>query len=168
MSNHNFVNLFKYIGILLASSMMPIIMLIFFLNFPIYEYFPSLRESDLVYSWLIINTFIFLVLIYFIIPILITIIAIKHHWSIYLDKFFNSFIVPTILFFLALVVTVIYKHLYYIGKGSTCLLYIYYAIVPQYCLIYIVVLIHNIHRKYSQQCKKLSNFINKFRNMNNE
>ena len=75
-----------------------------------------------------------------------------------------SMLVRNILFFLAIVVTLIYNHLaYFTGQGSVYLLYIYYAIVPPYCLIYFVILTNNICRRCPNQCKKISKFINKFR-----
>lgn len=147
--NKNLIGIFKYLTVILMSVFLPILLLIFCLNFKIYNYYPTLRQYDDILLTVIGFILILFTLIYFTVPIIITIIAIKYHWSTYLDKFFNSFIVPTILFFLAIVITVIYKHLaYFSGQGNAFLLDIYYAIVPPYCLIYLVILIHNIRRKY--------------------
>ena len=144
------IGLIKYVSILGLEIILPIvwflsILSIFFI--PDSHIYPNIIATTRFISWLILV--IVLPIIYLLLPIITTILAIKYHWSTYLDKFFNSFIVPTILFFLAIVVTIIYKHLaYFSGQGGECLLDIYYAIVPPYCLIYLVILIHNIRRKY--------------------
>ena len=170
MNNKNIIGIFVYVVTMTVVAILP--------SLCVHSFFYALECSQndscsssitLVENILLILGIFVTPILYFLLPIIATILAIKNHWSTYLDKFLNSFIVPTILFFLAIVVTLIYNHLaYFTGQGSVYLLYIYYAIVPPYCLIYFVILINNICRRCPNQCKKISKFINKFRGIHIE
>lgn len=150
MNNKNIIGIFIYIITMIIVATIP--------SLCVYSFFYALEcgqdatcssSISLIESILLTLGIFVTPILYCLLPIITTILAIKYHWSTYLDKFFNSFIVPTILFFLAIVITVIYKHLaYFSGQGNAFLLDIYYAIVPPYCLIYLVILIHNMINKF--------------------
>ena len=147
--NKNLIGLFKYITAISVSVFLPILLLIFCVNFKIYNYYPSLRQYDNILLTVIGYILILFILIYFIIPIIITIIAIKHHWSSYLDKFFNQLKLPTIILGIVIAVIIIYEKYHIITDFSYNRFWVwfYYAIIPPYCLIYSVILIHNIYKK---------------------
>ena len=169
MVNKNIIGLFVYVVIMMVVAILPSLCTHSFFYALECGQDASCSNSMSLMKSILLAFGIFVTPIFFcLLPVITTIFAIKYHWSTYLDKFFNSFIVPTALFFLALVVTLIYKHLsYFTGQGSTCLLDIYYAIVPQYCLIYIVIFGNIICQNYPDLCKKLKTFISKFRGFHN-
>jgi len=105
--NRDILGLNKYLFIILMPVILSILLLYFCLNFRIYEYYPSLLVYDNKISSVIIFLFLILFVLYFIIPIVFTIIAIKQHWSSYLDKFFNQLKLPTIVFIMAVVIMLI-------------------------------------------------------------
>ena len=116
--------------------------------------------ASLLESVLVVLGIFFAPILYFLLPILVTILAIKYHWSYYLDTFFNQFKYPTFIFIMVLFIIFIYQHFHLLeGNGSTFLVLFYDAIVPPYCLIYLVILVHNICRKYTNQLKKIKDFI---------
>ena len=123
---------------------------------------------------MIVFILLLLIIIYFTIPIIVTTKAIKHHWSRYLDKFFNQLKLPTLVL-LILIPLLIFGYRYErIGSYDAISLYLRYfqlvlaSLIPPSCLIYLVILVHNIRRKYPNQCKKITDFLNKFRGMNKE
>ena len=143
------IGILKYLTVILVSVFLPILLLIFCVNFKIYNYYPSLRQYDDILLTVIGYILILFILIYFIIPIIITIIAIKHHWSSYLDKFFNQLKLPTIILVIIITIIIIYeKYSIMINPSyNRFWVWFYYAIIPPYCLIYSVILIHNIYKK---------------------
>jgi hypothetical protein len=143
------IGILKYLTVILVSVFLPILLLILCLNFKIYNYYPSLRQYDDILLTVIGYIFILFILIYFIIPILATILAIKHHWSKYLDNFFNQLKLPTIILGIVIAVIIIYEkyHIMIDFSYSRFWVLFYYAIIPPYCLIYSVILIHNIYQK---------------------
>jgi len=119
----------------------------------------GLSESNLIIPNFIaiIGAIIFFItpIIYFILPVVVTTKAIKNHWSSYLDKFFNQLKYPTFIFMVVLFIIFVYKHFELLdGNHSTFLWDFYYVVIPPYCLIYLIILIHNIRKKYPNQCKK--------------
>ncbi len=87
-------------------------------------------------------------ILYFLIPIIITHYAIKKHWSVYLDRFFNQWLSPSlvlvILLLLPLTTGIKIPEISETLCGS--LYFSYISIVPCYCLIYIVIFWHNLWR----------------------
>lgn len=151
------IGLIKYVSILVVEALLPLIWLLSILCI----YLPS---ND-IYSNLIALVGIILIfvlpILYFLLPIIVTILAIRNHWSIYLDKFFNQLKLPTIILSIVIAIIIIYekKHIMINFTYSRFWVWFYYSIIPPYCLIYIVILIHNIFRKYSSHRK------NKFKGM---
>lgn len=147
--NKNLIGLFKYITVILVSIIHPILLLLICLNFKIYNYYPSLRHYDDILLTVIGFILLLLIIIYFIVPIIVTILAIKHHWSKYLDNFFNQLKLPTIILGIVIAVIIIYEkyHIMIDFSYSRFWVLFYYAVIPPYCLIYLVILIHNIYQK---------------------
>lgn len=164
--NKDKIGLIKYISILVAEMFLPLIwILLFFLALGLEEY----NSEILIFtSRIVIIIFCLTPIMYLFLPIIATIMAIRHRWSSYLDIFFNQLKYPTFIFIMVLFIIFIYKHFDLIdGNYNTLFWYFYYSIILPYCLIYIVILVHNICRKYPNQCKKLKIFINKFGGINN-
>ena len=146
--NRDILGLNKYLFIILMPVILSILLLYFCLNFRIYEYYPSLLVYDNKISSVIIFLFLILFVLYFIIPIVFTIIAIKQHWSSYLDKFFNQLKLQTIILIIDFIVMIICIDLDLISAydwSRACLLITQGIIIP-YCLIYPVILVHNFLR----------------------
>lgn len=148
--NKNLIGIFKYLTVILMSVFLPILLLIFCLSFKIYNYHPTLRQYDDILLTVIGFILLLFTLIYFTVPIIITILAIKYHWSKYLDKFFNQLKLPTIILGIIIFIIIIYGkfHIMIDFSYSRFWVWFYYAIVPPYCLIYFVILVHNIRKKY--------------------
>lgn len=147
--NKNLTGLLKYLTVILVSIIHPVLLLLFCLNFKIYNYYPSLRHYDDILLTVIGFILLLLIIIYFITPIIATILAIKHHWSSYLDNFFNQLKLPTVILGIIITIIIIYeKYSIMINPSySRFWVWFYYAIIPPYCLIYSVILIHNIYKK---------------------
>ena len=167
------IGILKYLTVILVSVFLPILLLIFCVNFKIYNYYPSLRQYDDILLTVIGYILILFILIYFIIPIIITIIAIKHHWSSYLDKFFNQLKLPTLVLLFGIPLLIFGYRYERTGSYDAISLYLGYfqlvlvSLIPPSCLIYLVILIHNIRKKYPNQCKKITDFMNTYRGMHN-
>jgi len=145
--NKDKIVLIKYVSILVVEMFLPLIWFgMFFLGL-------GLSESNLIIpNFIAIIAVIMLLIIpiiYFFLPIIATILAIKHHWSKYLDNFFNQLKLPTIILGIVIAVIIIYEkyHIMIDFSYSRFWVLFYYAIIPPYCLIYSVILIHNIYQK---------------------
>lgn len=145
--NKDIKDLIKYLIILVVEMFLPLIwfgMLFLGLGF---------SESNLIIpNFVAIIAVIMLLIIpiiYFLLPIITTILAIKHHWSKYLNNFFNQLKLPTIILGIVIAVIIIYEkyHIMIDFSYSRFWVLFYYAIIPPYCLIYSVILIHNIYQK---------------------
>ena len=155
MNNKNVIGLIVYIAIMMVVAILPL--------WCAYSFFFALgcSQHDSCINSVTIMESIFVVLgifvapiLYLLLPIIITILAIKNHWSSYLDKFFNQHKYPTFIFIIVLFIISIYKHFDLLdGNHSTLLWDLYYAVVPPYCLIYSVILIHNIYQKLKTKHK---------------
>ena len=154
MNNKNIIGLFVYIAIMMVVIILP--------SLCANSFFYSLScgqntscTMSLLENVLLGLGFFFTPILYLLLPILVTILAIKYHWSCYLDNFFNQFKYPTFIFIMVLFIIFIYKHFDLLDGNHSILLWdFYYAVVPPYCLIYLVILMHNIRKKYPNQCKK--------------
>ena len=97
------------------------------------------------------NLFLILVgvilILYFILPVILTYFAIKKHWSRYLDKFFNQWLWPTLILITLLLLPVIFKvdEIQHTNWDLSRILYGFYiSVIPACCLAYIVIFIHNL------------------------
>ena len=108
----------------------------------------SMWENPFYLILLLTSIILLILLIYFLTPIILTVIAIKKHWSSYLDKFFNNLLLPTfILVTLIWLYPNIMKFEYsdFINHDIWDLIYIIYvSFTPCYFLVYSVIFIHNI------------------------
>ena len=150
MNNKNIIGLFMYIVTMMVVTILP--------SLCAYSFFYSLECGQNVSCSSSMSLFestfcglgIFVApILYLLLPIIITIIAIKHHWSSYLDKFFNQLKLPTIILVIIITIIIIYeKYSIMINPSyNRFWVWFYYAIIPPYCLIYSVILIHNIYKK---------------------
>ena len=164
MNNKNIIGLLVYIAIMMVVAILP--------SLCAYSFFYSLscgQNTSCTMSLLesiLLGLGIFLTpILYLSLPILATILAIRHHWSSYLDKFFNQLKLPTIILGIVIVIIIIYEKYSIMIDFSYNRFWVwfYYAIIPPYCLIYSVILVHNICKKHPNQCKKLKDFINKLK-----
>ncbi len=88
-------------------------------------------------------------ILYFLIPIIITHYAIKKHWSIYLDWFFNQWLCPSLVLIILLLLPITLKvdDVAKVSWNFSVFLYdFYFGAIPCYCLIYIVIFWHNLWR----------------------
>ena len=143
-------SLIKYLTVLVVEIFLPLVW--------VGSFFLGLRmsESDLIIPNFIgivaIIIFLIIPIVYFLLPIISTTKAIKNHWSSYLDKFFNQLKLPTIILGIVIVIIIIYEKYSIMIDFSYNRFWVwfYYAIIPPYCLIYSVILVHNICKKLSQ------------------
>ena len=109
-----------------------------------------------------IGLLITLFILYFLIPLITTHYAIKKHWSIYLDRFFNQWLLPSLVLVILLLpaLTADIKIPVDISDELCKFLFIsYISVAPCYCLIYLVIFWHNFFRLVKNLlsfiCKKL-------------
>ena len=147
MQNDDFKGFFKYLFAIVVEMMLPL------LWFALFIICLGLGANGLdIPNFIAIVAVILLLItpiIYFLLPIIVTILAIKNHWSSYLDRFFNKFKLPTIILGIVMFIIIIYEkyHIMIDFSYSRFWVLFYYAIVPPYCLIYLVILVHNIIKK---------------------
>ena len=149
--NKDKIGLIKYVSILVVEMFLPLIWFgMFFLGL-------GLSESNLIIpNFIAIIAVIMLLIIpiiYFLLPIIATILAIKHHWSVYLDEFFNQLKLSTIILGIVMAIIIIYEKYNIMIDFSYSRFWVlfYYAVIPPYCLIYLVILIHNIYQKFKNK-----------------
>ena len=149
--NKDKIGLIKYVSILVVEMFLPLIWFgMLFLGL-------GLSESNLIIpNFIAIIAVIMLLIIpiiYFLLPIIATILAIKHHWSVYLDEFFNQLKLSTIILGIVMAIIIIYEKYNIMIDCSYSRFWVlfYYAVIPPYCLIYLVILIHNIYQKFKNK-----------------
>ncbi|MBR1619132.1 hypothetical protein IJ674_04480 [bacterium] len=149
--NKDKIGLIKYVSILVVEMFLPLIWFgMLFLGL-------GLSESNLIIpNFIAIIAVIMLLIIpiiYFLLPIIATILAIKHHWSVYLDEFFNQLKLSTIILGIVMAIIIIYEKYNIMIDFSYSRFWVlfYYAVIPPYCLIYLVILIHNIYQKFKNK-----------------
>ncbi len=153
MQNDNLKGFFKYLFAIVVEMMLPL------LWFAMFIICLGLGANGLdIPNFIAIIAVIMLLIIpiiYFFLPIIATILAIKHNWSTYLDKFFNQLKLPTVILGIVITIIIIYeKYSIMINPSySRFWVWFYYAIIPPYCLIYSVILIHNIYKKIKNKNK---------------
>ena len=106
---------------------------------------------------IVICLLITLFILYFLIPLITTHYAIKKHWSIYLDRFFNQWLLPSLV--LVILLLPMAAGINILDDVSDAALDCYISVAPCYCLIYLVIFWHNFFRLVKNLlsfiCKKL-------------
>ena len=154
--NKDVKGLLIYLLILLIVCLMPTGMVYFVFGVMFYD-----NNSKLSHLCLMIAISFFI--LYFLIPIIITHYAIKKHWSIYLDCFFNQWLSPSLVLVILLLLPLT-TGIKVPGISETLcgFLYVsYISIVPCYCLIYIVIFWHNLWRLVKNLTTKKQSGCNK-------
>lgn len=147
MKNKELTGLLKYILMIVAVLFLPLLWVYSFVC--IFTPGQGLFSNILALIGFIL--FLTLPIIHLLLPITVTVLAIKQHWNSYLDKFFNQFKNPSIVMLIIVLFIIIYEisnieeNIYY----SHFRTWFYAAIVLPYCMIYFVVLGHNILRKFA-------------------
>ena len=139
--NKDVKGLLIYLLILLIVCLMPTGMVYFVFGVMFYD------NSKLSHLCLMITISFFI--LYFLIPITITHYAIKKHWSIYLDWFFNQWLSPSLILITLLLLPITLKvdDVAKVSWNFSVFLYdFYFGAIPCYCLIYIVIFWHNLWR----------------------
>ena len=110
-----------------------------------------------------IGLLITLFILYFLIPLITTHYAIKKHWSIYLDRFFNQWLLPSlVLVILLLPMAAGIKIPDDVSEELFIFLSIsYISVAPCYCLIYLVIFWHNFFRLVKNLINKIRTGYNK-------
>ena len=155
MNDKDLVGLSKFILLIVVEMILPLLVFeMFFIIFCIIV--SDLIIPDFIMIFLIIIFCILPIVVYFLLPIVITILAIRQHWSSYLDKFFNQLKLPTIILGLVIIVIIIYEKLNIMMDYSySCFwIWFYFAIILPYCLIYSVILVHNLIRIFKERTNK--------------
>ena len=139
--NKDVKGLLIYLLILLIVCLMPTGMVYFVFGVMFYD------NSKLSHLCLMITISFFI--LYFLIPIIITHYAIKKHWSVYLDRFFNQWLCPSLILITLLLLPITLKvdDVAKVSWNFSVFLYdFYFGAIPCYCLIYIVIFWHNLWR----------------------
>ena len=113
---------------------------------------------------IVIGLLIALFILYFLIPLITTHYAIKKHWSIYLDRFFNQWLLPSLVLVILLLpaLTADIKIPVDISDELCKFLFIsYISVAPCYCLIYLVIFWHNFFRLVKNLINKIRTGYNK-------
>ena len=100
-----------------------------------------------------------LFILYFLIPLITTHYAIKKHWSIYLDRFFNQWLLPSLV--LVILLLPMAAGINILDDVSEDLSMSYISVAPCYCLIYLVIFRHNFFRLVKNLINKIRTGYNK-------
>ena len=155
MNNKNAIGLFMYVSIMMVVTILP--------SLCAHSFFYSLscgqNTSCTMSFWesVLFGLGIFFTpILYLLLPILVTILAITYHWSSYLDKFFNQLKLPTIILGTIIAIIILYEGYSIMIKSphSDFGIWFYEAIVLPYCLIYSVILVHNLIRIFKERTNK--------------
>ena len=144
--NKDKIGLLKYISVFVLEALIPELLFHIFLMILYCD-----QNNTIIFKCLtvfLIAIFFLLPFVYLLLPIIFTIIAIKQHWSRYLDVFFNQLKLQTIILIIDFIVMIICIDLDLISAydwSRVCLLITQGIIIP-YCLIYPVILVHNLLR----------------------
>ena len=144
--NKDKIGLLKYISVFVLEALIPVIWGRLFFMILYYDQNNTIISKCL--TVFLIAIFFLLPFVYLLLPIIFTIIAIKQHWSRYLDVFFNQLKLQTIILIIDFIVMIICIDLDLISAydwSRVCLLITQGIIIP-YCLIYPVILVHNLLR----------------------
>ena len=152
--NKDKIGLLKYISVFVLEALIPELLFHIFLMILYCD-----QNNTIIFKCLtvfLIAIFFLLPFVYLLLPIIFTIIAIKQHWSSYLDKFFNQLKLPTIILGLVIIVMIVYAKLDMMidYSYSPFWVWFYFAIILPYCLIYSVILVHNLIRIFKERINK--------------
>ena len=153
--NKDVKGLIVYLSLIIFVMLLPLIYFIALTVVPVKPEYDEFGETIFI---LIAIIFLFL---YFLIPLITTHYAIKKHWSIYLDRFFNQWLLPSlVLVILLLPMAAGIKIPDDVSEELFIFLSIsYISVAPCYCLIYLVIFWHNFFRLVKNLlsfiCKKL-------------
>ena len=153
--NKDVKGLIVYLSLIIFVMLLPLIYFIALTVVPVKPEYDEFGETIFI---LIAIIFLFL---YFLIPLITTHYAIKKHWSIYLDRFFNQWLLPSLVLVILLLPMApgvkipddVSEELFKFLSIS------YISVAPCYCLIYLVIFWHNFFRLVKNLlsfiCKKL-------------
>ncbi len=153
--NKDVKGLIVYLSLIIFVMLLPLIYFIALTVVPVKPEYDEFGETIFI---LIAIIFLFL---YFLIPLITTHYAIKKHWSIYLDRFFNQGLLSSLVLVILLLPMApgikipddVSEELFKFLSMS------YISVAPCYCLIYLVIFWHNFFRLVKNLlsfiCKKL-------------
>ena len=153
--NKDVKGLIVYLSLIIFVMLLPLIYFIALTVVPVKPEYDEFGETIFI---LIAIIFLFL---YFLIPLITTHYAIKKHWSIYLDRFFNQWLLSSLVLVILLLPMApgikipddVSEELFKFLSMS------YISVAPCYCLIYLVIFLHNFFRLVKNLlsfiCKKL-------------
>ena len=153
--NKDVKGLIVYLSLIIFVMLLPLIYFIALTVVPVKPEYDEFGETIFI---LIAIIFLFL---YFLIPLITTHYAIKKHWSIYLDRFFNQWLLSSLVLVILLLPMApgikipddVSEELFKFLSMS------YISVAPCYCLIYLVIFWHNFFRLVKNLlsfiCKKL-------------
>ena len=153
--NKDVKGLIVYLSLIIFVMLLPLIYFIALTVVPVKPEYDEFGETIFI---LIAIIFLFL---YFLIPLITTHYAIKKHWSIYLDRFFNQWLLSSLVLVILLLPMApgikipddVSEELFKFLSIS------YISVAPCYCLIYLVIFWHNFFRLVKNLlsfiCKKL-------------
>ena len=153
--NKDVKGLIVYLSLIIFVMLLPLIYFIALTVVPVKPEYDEFGETIFI---LIAIIFLFL---YFLIPLITTHYAIKKHWSIYLDRFFNQWLLSSLVLVILLLPMApgikipddVSEELFKFLSIS------YISVAPCYCLIYLVIFLHNFFRLVKNLlsfiCKKL-------------
>ena len=127
--------LLKYLLMMFIVFLMPLAIVYYGFGLLYYEADKFLFYLDLFFT-------VVITLLYFILPIIFTYKAMKHHWSKYLDKFFYNNWLPTIV--LIILISFDYRvehHVYSNWTIYQVLSITLMNILPCYCVVYLTIII---------------------------
>ena len=141
--NKDVKGLIIYLSLIIFVMLLPEIYFITGIMTPVNE------ANEKLVNTIFFTAAIFFVFLYILIPMIITHYAIKKHWSIYLDWFFNQWLCPSLILITLLLLPITLKvdDVAKVSWNFSVFLYdFYFGAIPCYCLIYIVIFWHNLWR----------------------
>ena len=155
--NKDVKGLIVYLSLIIFVMLLPLIYFIALTVVPVKPEYDEFGETIFI---LIAIIFLFL---YFLIPLITTHYAIKKHWSIYLDRFFNQWLLSSLVLVILLLPMApgikipddVSEELFKFLSMS------YISVAPCYCLIYLVIFWHNFFRLVKNLINKIRTGYNK-------
>lgn len=129
--NKDKIGLIKYIALVMTISILTMLEGLLFLLLAIAGI--ELKDGDYVHAIVLISFFI-IPFLYIISLVLITRCAIKHHWSKYLETFFNDIKCNTLMLFLSFLIIYSFKFDFVDGGIGY---YVCFGLAPSYIIIYV-------------------------------
>ena len=151
--NKDVKGLIVYLSLIIFVMLLPLIYFIALTVVPVKPEYDEFGETIFI---LIAIIFLFL---YFLIPLITTHYAIKKHWSIYLDRFFNQWLLSSLV--LVILLLPMAAGINILDDVSEDLSMSYISVAPCYCLIYLVIFWHNFFRLVKNLINKIRTGYNK-------